>query len=120
MCGALYVPEQPGAPVYISSLFVLSQSIGVLDLRTMARLSSSFIGVLFGALVAVPAFASPRARALNPAFGQPGSKICLSWSEGNDPSLADLKTPHVIGYVTVSMLYVMRVHTAHLRLYKSV
>ncbi|OJT11892.1 Alkali-sensitive linkage protein 1 [Trametes pubescens] len=69
----------------------------------MATLSKSLLSVLFGAIVAAPAFAFPaqvdtiRARALNPAFGQPGSKICLSWSEGNDPSLANLKTPHVIG-----------------------
>lgn len=71
----------------------------------MARLFNFFLSVLFGAIVAVPAFAFPaqvdtvRARALDPAFGQPGSKICLSWSEGNDPSLAELKTSHVIGYV---------------------
>ncbi|EIW52701.1 uncharacterized protein TRAVEDRAFT_53142 [Trametes versicolor FP-101664 SS1] len=69
----------------------------------MTRLSSSFIITLIGALASVPAFAfatqvdAVRARALNPAFGQPGSKICVAWSEGNDPSLANLKTSHVIG-----------------------
>ena len=31
------------------------------------------------------------------SFGQPGSKICAAWGDGNDPSLANFKTPHVVG-----------------------
>ena len=32
-------------------------------------------------------------------FGQKGSKICAAWGDGNDPSLAEFKTSHVVGYV---------------------
>ncbi|KAI9001195.1 glycosyl hydrolase catalytic core-domain-containing protein [Trametes punicea] len=31
------------------------------------------------------------------AFGKPGSKICAAWGDGNDPSLANFKTEHVVG-----------------------
>ncbi|KAI0668276.1 glycosyl hydrolase catalytic core-domain-containing protein [Trametes maxima] len=33
----------------------------------------------------------------NPSFGKAGSKICLAWAEGNDPSLTNFKTSHVVG-----------------------
>lgn len=32
-------------------------------------------------------------------FGQKGSKICAAWGDGNDPSLSQFKTSHVVGYV---------------------
>ncbi|KAI0370695.1 hypothetical protein BV20DRAFT_1035669 [Pilatotrama ljubarskyi] len=31
------------------------------------------------------------------SFGQPGSKICAAWGDGNAPSLANFKTPHIVG-----------------------
>ncbi|KAI0821784.1 glycosyl hydrolase catalytic core-domain-containing protein [Trametes gibbosa] len=74
----------------------------------MTRLSPTSIAILTCAIAAVCAIASPtiqtgdvavRARA-NPAFGQRGSKICLPWGEGNDASLADFKTSHVVGLYT--------------------
>ncbi|KAH9853774.1 glycosyl hydrolase catalytic core-domain-containing protein [Lenzites betulinus] len=33
----------------------------------------------------------------NGKFGQKGSKICLAWGDGNDPSLSQFKTDHVVG-----------------------
>ncbi|KAH9850922.1 glycosyl hydrolase catalytic core-domain-containing protein [Lenzites betulinus] len=59
-------------------------------------------------LLSLPIFAcflgvvstTPLSTRANPSFGQPGSKICIAWAEGDDPSLADLKTPHVVGLYT--------------------
>ncbi|KAH9895878.1 glycosyl hydrolase catalytic core-domain-containing protein [Cubamyces lactineus] len=34
---------------------------------------------------------------ISSAFGQKGSKICAAWGDGNDPSLANFKTSHVVG-----------------------
>ncbi|PIL36768.1 hypothetical protein GSI_00458 [Ganoderma sinense ZZ0214-1] len=36
-------------------------------------------------------------------FGQKGSKICAAWGDGNDPSLAEFKTSHVVGLYTWSV-----------------
>ncbi|KAI0829448.1 glycosyl hydrolase catalytic core-domain-containing protein [Trametes gibbosa] len=33
----------------------------------------------------------------NSKFGQRGSKVCNAWGNGNDPSLAQFKTEHVVG-----------------------
>ncbi|KAI0370280.1 hypothetical protein BV20DRAFT_1075526 [Pilatotrama ljubarskyi] len=33
----------------------------------------------------------------NGKFGQKGSKLCVAWGDGNDPSLANFKTDHVVG-----------------------
>ncbi|KAI0327476.1 hypothetical protein GY45DRAFT_1338799 [Cubamyces sp. BRFM 1775] len=34
---------------------------------------------------------------ISSSFGQKGSKICAAWGDGNDPSLANFKTSHVVG-----------------------
>ncbi|KAI0660251.1 hypothetical protein C8Q70DRAFT_914119 [Cubamyces menziesii] len=39
---------------------------------------------------------APKAQ-ISSSFGQKGSKICAAWGDGNDPSLANFKTSHVVG-----------------------
>ncbi|KAI0631493.1 glycosyl hydrolase catalytic core-domain-containing protein [Trametes polyzona] len=78
----------------------------------MPKLAFSLRFVLLAcALVVSPVLSSPAAEPKHTfvpakrvedssAFGQKGSKTCLSWSENNDASLAEFKTPHVVGLYT--------------------